>query len=26
LPLAEVVAALREVGGPLPKLASGTPA
>lgn len=26
LPLAEVVAALREVGGPLPKLAAGTPA
>jgi septum formation protein len=26
LPLAEVVAVLREVGGPLPKLASGTPA
>ena len=26
LPLAEVVAALREVGGPSPKLAAGTPA
>ena len=26
LPLAEVVEALREVGGPLPKLAAGTPA
>lgn len=26
LPLAEVVAALREVGGPLPRLAAGTPA
>lgn len=26
LPLAEVVAALREVGGPMPKLAAGTPA
>jgi septum formation protein len=26
LPLAEVVAALREVGGPLPRLVAGTPA
>lgn len=26
LPVAEVIAALREVGGPLPKLAAGTPA
>jgi len=26
LPLAEVIAALREVGGPLPRLAAGTPA
>jgi septum formation protein len=26
LPIAEVLAALREVGGPMPKLSSGTPA